>query len=45
MAVRSIKTAIAPDSTIADMVPTLTQPVEFVRRVLEKLEHLSLIHI
>lgn len=44
MAVRSIKTAIAPDSTIADMVPSLTQPVEYVRRVLEKLEHCRRVH-
>jgi hypothetical protein len=44
MAVRSIKTAIAPDSTISDVVATLANPVEYVRRVLEKLEHCRRLH-
>ena len=31
-------TPIAADATIADMVETLDKPIEYVRRVLEKLE-------
>ncbi|BAV52176.1 hypothetical protein MLTONO_7274 [Mesorhizobium loti] len=37
-------TPIAADATIADMVETLDKPVEYVRRVLEKLERCRRAH-
>ncbi|TPM54087.1 hypothetical protein FJ959_18575 [Mesorhizobium sp. B2-2-4] len=37
-------TPIAADATIADMVETLDKPVEYVRRVLEKLERCKRVH-
>ena len=37
-------TPIAADATIADMVPALDKPVEYVRRVLEKLERCKRAH-
>ncbi|MDX8443255.1 hypothetical protein [Mesorhizobium australafricanum] len=37
-------TPIAADATIADMIETLDKPVEYVRRVLEKLERCKRIH-
>ena len=38
------QTPIAADSTIADMVDVLDKPVEYVRRVLEKLERCKRAH-
>jgi hypothetical protein len=38
MARRAILVSMAADSTIADVVQTLSDPVEYVRRILEKLE-------
>lgn len=37
-------TPIAADATIADMIETLDKPVEYVRRVLEKLERCKRTH-
>ncbi|RAZ90457.1 hypothetical protein DPM33_13130 [Mesorhizobium hawassense] len=37
-------TPIAADATIADMIETLDKPVEYVRRVLEKLERCKRAH-
>jgi len=36
--------AMAADSTIADVVSTLDKPIEYVRRVLEKLERCKRAH-
>ncbi len=36
--------AIAPDSTIADVIDGLDKPIEYVRRVLEKLERCKRAH-
>ena len=36
--------ALATDSTIADVVSTLDKPIEYVRRVLEKLERCKRAH-
>lgn len=44
MAPRSVKTSIPEDSTIADAVAGLDKPVEYVRRVLEKLERCKRAH-
>lgn len=44
MAKRATQVAIAGDATIADVVPGLDKPVEYVRRVLEKLEHCRRVH-
>jgi len=44
MAPRNVKTSIPEDSTIADAVPNLDKPVEYVRRVLEKLERCKRAH-
>ena len=44
MARRGSLDAIADDSTIADIVDRLDKPVEYVRRVLEKLEHCRRVH-
>ncbi|MDP3898536.1 MAG: hypothetical protein Q8Q62_17840 [Mesorhizobium sp.] len=44
MAPRTVKTSIPEDSTIADAVPNLDKPVEYVRRVLEKLERCKRAH-
>ncbi|MBZ9852511.1 hypothetical protein LB566_01780 [Mesorhizobium sp. CA13] len=41
---RVSQTPIATDATIADMVETLDKPVEYVRRVLEKLERCKRAH-
>ena len=44
MAKRETQTSIAADSTIADVVDVLDKPIEYVRRVLEKLEHCRRVH-
>lgn len=44
MARRDVQTSIPGDSTIADVVENLAKPVEYVRRVLEKLEHCRRAH-
>lgn len=44
MAKRAVQTAIPSDSTIADVVDILDKPIEYVRRVLEKLEHCRRAH-
>jgi hypothetical protein len=44
MAKRAVQDGIAADSTIADVVERLNKPVEYVRRVLEKLEHCRRVH-
>ena len=44
MARRSTATSIPEDSTIADVAGTLDHPVEYVRRVLEKLERCKRAH-
>lgn len=44
MAKRALTTSVPPDSTIADVVPGLDHPVEYVRRVLEKLERCRRAH-
>lgn len=44
MARRGDLEAIAGDSTIADIVDRLDKPIEYVRRVLEKLEHCRRVH-
>ena len=44
MAGRAVKTSIPGDATIADVVNSLDKPVEYVRRVLEKLERCRRIH-
>lgn len=44
MATRAVKTSMPLDSTIADVVETLDHPVEYVRRVLEKLERCRRAH-
>ncbi|HEY4191375.1 MAG TPA: hypothetical protein VGM46_01910 [Mesorhizobium sp.] len=44
MAKRGAEDAIAVDSTVADIVEKLDKPVEYVRRVLEKLEYCRRIH-
>jgi hypothetical protein len=44
MAKRAAEVAIAGDSTIADVVGGLDKPIEYVRRVLEKLEHCKRVH-
>jgi len=44
MAQRSLKTSIPQDSTIADAASGLNKPVEYVRRVLEKLERCKRAH-
>lgn len=44
MAKRAVKTSIPDDATIADVVGNLDKPVEYVRRVLEKLERCRRIH-
>jgi hypothetical protein len=42
--VRVVRTSIPEESTIADVVGTLDNPVEYVRRVLEKLERCRRAH-
>ena len=44
MAKRAVATTIPEDSTIADVSATLDHPVEYVRRVLEKLERCKRAH-
>ncbi|HEV2502093.1 MAG TPA: hypothetical protein VGV39_03415 [Mesorhizobium sp.] len=44
MAKRAVLVAMAPDSTVADVVQMLANPVEYVRRILEKLERCRRIH-
>lgn len=44
MARREIQTSIPQDSTIADVVANLDSPLEYVRRVLEKLERCRRAH-
>jgi len=44
MAKRTVATTIPEDSTIADVSATLDHPVEYVRRVLEKLERCKRVH-
>jgi hypothetical protein len=44
MAKRAVQAAIPSDSTIADVVGALDKPVEYVRRVLEKLERCKRAH-
>lgn len=44
MAKRAVQTSIAGDSTIADVVDALDKPIEYVRRVLEKLERCKRAH-
>lgn len=44
MARRIPKEGLPADSTIADAVERLDKPVEYVRRVLEKLEHCRRVH-
>ena len=44
MARRAVKTSLPGDSTIADVAPKLDNPVEYVRRVLEKLERCRRAH-
>lgn len=44
MAKRGVLVSMAPDSTVADVVQTLADPVEYVRRILEKLERCRRIH-
>ncbi|MBA3448100.1 MAG: hypothetical protein H0T56_10925 [Pseudaminobacter sp.] len=44
MAKRAVQTSIPEDSTIADVVGLLDSPVEYVRRVLEKLERCRRAH-
>ena len=44
MAKREMQTSIAADATIADVVDGLDKPIEYVRRVLEKLEHCRRVH-
>jgi hypothetical protein len=44
MARRAVLVSIAADSTIADVVQTLDNPVEYVRRILEKLERCRRAH-
>lgn len=44
MAKRAAEDGIASDSTIADVVEKLNKPVEYVRRVLEKLEQCRRVH-
>lgn len=44
MAKRSAEDLIEADSTIASVVERLDKPVEYVRRVLEKLEHCRRLH-
>lgn len=44
MTKRAVLVSMAADSTIADAVPMLANPVEYVRRVLEKLERCRRIH-
>lgn len=44
MAKRAPQASISADATIADVVGILDEPIEFVRRVLEKLEHCRRAH-
>jgi hypothetical protein len=44
MARRAVLVSMAADSTIADVVQTLDNPVEYVRRILEKLERCRRAH-
>ena len=44
MARRAVLVSMATDSTIADVVQTLDNPVEYVRRILEKLERCRRAH-
>jgi hypothetical protein len=44
MARRAVLVSMAADSTIADVVQTLSDPVEYVRRLLEKLERCRRVH-
>ena len=44
MAKRAVQTSLPADATIADVVDELANPIEYVRRVLEKLEHCRRAH-
>ena len=44
MARRAVLVSMAPDATVADVVQTLDRPVEYIRRILEKLEHCRRVH-